>query len=605
MQSSLLQELFLKPLKSQKRRFAVILPALAMLSAADGSILLMIRGFTKALFQASVVRTVPLLELLPAKAQTLFPSWGGVDVERGTLALAVPAIILVAGFAKALASYLYQVNQQALALFMAKSYREKLFQALLSLPYVEIRRRPAGEWMSLIMNDVLLMQNRFTDIMTVLVKHTVTVVTGFAMLTFVHWPTALIILAISPVIAFGMGRTGKRIARYAEVFQRELSYIAGSVLDLRGRFDFIRAQRGEVREQQRFQKQNLSYYLLIRRSILVRSAFAPALEFLGFAIFAAAVYAIGSGLLGGFTPDLMMTFFVALGLMLRPLREIGEQLSRYHENRGVLENSLSTFRRLGELAKLAAAKAAPGATLSPRSGLSIRTIRAGMAGETRFKGKNLELAPGRAVAIIGPSGAGKSTLLKTLAGLVEPLEWDADCAWEEAAGRMSMVSQDPFLFDDSIGQNLTYGLSDAALPQEDELWRALATVNIDQEVRALDAGLATRLRAIGSNVSGGQLQRLVIARGLLRQKSIWLLDEATSAVDARSERDITQRLIQACHESKHALVAVTHRLTWLGSFDEVWFVEHGERTLVGPHAELLATPRYRDYCMAHAGAAEA
>ena len=78
-------------------------------------------------------------------------------------------------------------------------------------------------------------------------------------------------------------------------------------------------------------------------------------------------------------------------------------------------------------------------------------------------------------------------------------------------------------------------------PRPADVWKALATVNIDHEVRALPEQLATRLRAIGSNVSGGQLQRLVIARGLLRERPLWLFDEATSAIDARSERDITLR----------------------------------------------------------------
>ena len=92
------------------------------------------------------------------------------------------------------------------------------------------------------------------------------------------------------------------------------------------------------------------------------------------------------------------------------------------------------------------------------------------------------------------------------------------------------------------------------------------------------------------------MQRLVIARGLLRRKPIWLLDEATAAIDAKSERDITLRLTAACRETGHALLAVTHRLTWLSAFDEVWFVEKGELALAGAHADLLKDPRYRSYC---------
>ncbi len=594
----LVRELLVTPLLSQKKRFGVMVPALVAMAFGDGLFLTLMGGFTKALF-GDPTKTVRIAELLPSAVAKLFPVWGEREVDHWWLAGAVPAAIFLAGLLKTSATYFYQVNQQALALFMAKSYRERLFAAVVSLPYVEIKKRSAGEWMSLVMNDVMVLQNRFSDIMQVLVRHSFGITFGFVWLAIIHWRTAVVMLLLSPIIAFGMGRTGKRIARYAEAFQRELTRIAGSVLDLRARFDFIRAQGAEAFERRRFRAKNFAYYRMILKSIFVRSAFAPALELLGFSLFAVVVFLVGRGLLGDFTPEMMLRFFAALGLMLKPLKEVGEQLARYHETKGTLAQSLGTFQRLRELASLGKRPLTADAGLSGPAGLRVRKIRAGMAGETRFAAENLALEPGRAVAVIGPSGAGKSTLLKTLAGLVEPLEWDADLSWGEATGRMSMVSQDPFLFDDSLETNLTYGLSKARMPSDDELWNALESVNIGAEVRSWPEGLKTRLFAVGSNVSGGQLQRLVIARGLLRQKPMWLLDEATSAVDPASEKDITQRLIAACRQTGRALLAVTHRLTWLDQFDEVWFVEEGRVALSGPHAKLMQEPRYRDYCLAH------
>lgn len=592
----LVRELLVDPLLSQKKRFAVMMPALVALALGDGLFLLMMGSFTKALF-GDPGQAVPVRDLLPPAVMNFFPSWQDRAVDHLWLATAVPVAISVAGILKAGATYFYQVSQQALALFMAKSYREKLFAAVVSLPYVEIRKRSPGEWMSLVMNDVMVLQNRFSDVLQVLVRHSFGISIGFVWLLIIHWRTAVVMALLAPFIALGMGRTGKRIARYAEAFQRELTRIAGSVLDLRARFDFIRAQGAEGFEKRRFREKNVAYYRMILKSIFVRSAFAPALEFLGFGLFAAVVFLVGRGFLGDFTPEMMLRFFAALGLMLKPLKEVGEQLARYHETRGTLAQSIATFERLSELG----AKAPKSRTQPPTGtgGLRLKRIKAGMGAEARFSAENLALEPGRAVAVIGPSGAGKSTLLKTLAGLVEPLEWDADLSWDEATRRMSMVSQDPFLFDDSLGTNLTYGLDEAEKPSDDELWRALETVNIGGEVRSWPKGLETRLFAVGSNVSGGQLQRLVIARGLLRQKPMWLLDEATSAVDPHTERDITQRLIAACKESGRALLAVTHRLTWLDAFDEVWFVEGGKLALKGPHARLMQDSRYREYCLAH------
>ncbi len=595
----LVRDLFVAPLLSQRSRLVGIAGSLLVLALSEALFLLLVKGFIKALFTDATKTTVQLSDLLPAKAMSWAPALSGLEVASATLAVAVPIMILVAGWCKSLASYLYQLNQQALAIYLARTYREKLFRTLISLPYTEITKRQVGAWMSLIMNDVMLLQTRFTDIMTGLIKDTVATFACYVVLAIIHWPSALALFVLSPFIAFGMGRTGKRIARYAEVYQRELGAMAAAILDIRARLDFIRAQQGEAREKARFAAMNMAYFRMIRRSILVRSAFAPVLEFGGFAVFALSIYAIGSGYWGNFTPEVMLQFFVALGLLLRPLREMGEQLARFHETRGTLMNSLEVFSKLEAsqrplLQGETASQPLGISTLHPE-GLHIALIQAGMAGQVRFQSRGLRLIPGRSVAVIGPSGAGKSTLIKTLSGLVEPLGWEANLEWRTAVSLVSMVSQDPFLFDDSIVANLRYGLNPEQAPTEEMLWQALRTVNIDHEMQALPEQLSTRLRAIGSNVSGGQLQRLVIARALLRRRPIWLLDEATSAVDARSEKDITQRLIASCRDTGHALLVVTHRLTWLESFDEVWFVEAGTIALAGTHLALLADPRYQAF----------
>jgi|LauGreDrversion4_2_1035121.scaffolds.fasta_scaffold03876_2 subfamily B ATP-binding cassette protein MsbA len=599
----LVRELFLQPLAAQRHRIFGIVLSLIILSASQALFLLLVKGFIKALFQSQGVSQFSLLELLPEKSGHWLPQLKDVTITTENLSIAVPISILLAGLTKSLASYLYQLNQQGLALYLAKNYRERLFRALLGLPFVEICKKPVGAWMSLIMNDVMLLQSRFTDILTSLVRDSVAVVGCFVILSVVHWPSAVVLGVLSPLIAFGMGRTGKRIAKFAEVYQRELGRIAASLLDFRSRFDFIRSQQGESVEKSSFHAVNRAYYAMIRRSIMVRSAFAPVLEFFGFSVFAGAVYAIGHGYLGHFTPDLMLQFFVALGLLLRPLREIGEQLARYHETKGALASSIEVFEAMITHAQNDAV-ASPYPSLNKvqkQAVIKLTEIKAGMDGKCRFQAENLELNSGKTVAVIGPSGSGKSTLLKTLAGLAHPISWRSDCNWSEFASRVSMVSQDPFLFDDTLRENLIYGLETDQIPSDEEIWAALATVNIADEVKSWPLGLMSRLRAIGSNISGGQLQRLVIARAILRRRPFWLLDEATAAVDVRSERDITMRLIEASQREHRVMLAVTHRLTWLSAFDQVWFVEDGRVTMVGPHEDLLKHPRYRDYVAASGG----
>jgi ABC-type multidrug transport system fused ATPase/permease subunit len=585
----------------ERGRLVVIAGALAVLGAAQGLFLLLVKGFVQALFQGDG-QPVAVTTLLPESVLRYLPQWGGVYVAPATLAVAVPLAIAVAGLGKAIATYVYQWQQQSLALAVARDLRLALFERLLAQPYETIRGRSAGEWMSVVMNDVMFVQQRFSDIMTGLVRDSVILVACFVTLAFIHAPTAAVLVAVAPVIAWTMGRTGRRIARYAEAFQRELARLAAAFLDLRARFDFIRAQHGEAREKERFDALNVRYYRMIRRSILVRSAFAPVLEFVGFTLFAVCIYAIGRGIWGaGLTADVMMQFFVALGLLLKPLKEMGEQLTRLAESKGVLAQSEALLSVSSSPARLSAATAGVGdpsadARRARALGMTVRMVEAAQGGATRIKAHDISLSPGRTVAIIGPSGGGKSTLVKTLAGLLPPKTWDADVPWEELARQTSMVSQEPFFFDDTLSANLSYGSAPGQVPSEAAQREAVAAVGLGSELAAMPDGLATRVRALGSNVSGGQLQRLVIARGLLRQKPVLLLDEATSAVDAAAEQAITLGLIQRAKANQTVLVAVTHRLTWLASFDEVWFVEDGALKHKGGHADLLAHQRYREFC---------
>ena len=120
-------------------------------------------------------------------------------------------------------------------------------------------------------------------------------------------------------------------------------------------------------------------------------------------------------------------------------------------------------------------------------------------------------------------------------------------------------------------------------------------VNLEEAVRGLPQGLESRFNPLETNLSGGQIQRLVIARAILRRPSILMLDEATSAVDVATEHDISTRLIGTVHETGTILLAVTHRLRWLELYDQVWFVENGAVIMTGTHSKLMNNQRYRAF----------
>jgi ABC-type multidrug transport system fused ATPase/permease subunit len=213
---------------------------------------------------------------------------------------------------------------------------------------------------------------------------------------------------------------------------------------------------------------------------------------------------------------------------------------------------------------------------------------------------DLFINPGKTIAVVGPSGSGKSSLLRVLAGLVPPQKWQANVPWFELRTRSAMVSQTPFLFKDSLRKNLLYGFTATSDHTDAELsiWRALAAVNLDELIKSMPDQLDASFNPLDANLSGGQVQRLVIARALLRNPKLLLLDEATSAVDVASEFDITRRLVDDTKSQGRCLISVTHRLQWLSFYDEIWFVEAGRVIKQGPLNQMMEFDRFRRFLSA-------
>jgi ABC-type multidrug transport system fused ATPase/permease subunit len=339
------------------------------------------------------------------------------------------------------------------------------------------------------------------------------------------------------------------------------------------------------------------------------------LEFAGFFVFAGFVLAIDQQWIGGaVSPSgFAFQFLLALGFIVKPLREIGEQLAKYHETKGAVAKCLDLLHlSLSDVSHSFSPAGVAPAQLNLGIGVDFRRIQFCWPGGERsfdFHHSNLHstqagsyltsssnalrISSGQAIAVIGPSGSGKSTLLKILSGLARPDEWECSSAWEDFAAATALVPQQPYLFASSIRENISYGRSNCP---DETIWSALDMMEARGLVMGLPEGLGTPVSSLASTLSGGQTQRVVIARALLRDRPVLLLDEATSALDPSTEGAVLQSVIATVRRSGHALMAVTHRLQWLSLFDEIWFVEDGRISMHGPMDRLMENERFRQFC---------
>jgi ABC-type multidrug transport system fused ATPase/permease subunit len=217
-----------------------------------------------------------------------------------------------------------------------------------------------------------------------------------------------------------------------------------------------------------------------------------------------------------------------------------------------------------------------------------------------LRGVTLDAPPGQTIALVGSTGAGKTTVLSLLARFYEttsgtitidgiPIDTLAKSSLRE---RLAYVTQEPFLFNGTVRENLLLSKRDAS---DAELWTALTAAHAETFVRELPDGLDTNVGERGVKLSGGEKQRLSIARALLKNAPILLLDEATASVDSETERQI-QDALDHLMENRTAFV-IAHRLSTIQNADRIYVLEKGEVIEQGTHATLLAHGgKYAELC---------
>ncbi len=401
-------------------------------------------------------------------------------------------------------------------------------------------------------------------------------------------------LVVLPFVAWAIHSFSTRLRR---TFQQTLDNLgnltASAGQSLQG-LEVVQTHRGESARQADFDAENQRQEQLQVRSHVARLLPGPVIEVLA-AIGVGLVIWFGGGrvLSGELQPGELMAFLVAIGLMHMPLKGLSEMASNMQESLAGASRVFEVLDRNPEISG--------GTELLSTSCCEVEfdNVTVDYGDHRVLTGLDLRLVPGELVALVGASGSGKSTLVSLLSRIRDPTGGTIringvdlrSFTLDSLRRHVAVVSQHPILFDGTLRENLRLG---APMAGDEDLAEACRRAGLDELVDRLPGGFDTQLVAAGAQFSGGERQRLCIARALLIDAPILVLDEATSSIEPRAE-GLLHSALEPVFRARTTL-AIAHRLSTVQAADRIVVLENGAIVGGGRHEDLLLeNPAYRRF----------
>jgi subfamily B ATP-binding cassette protein MsbA len=579
------------------KRLTLTIGAMFLFALFSGFSIGMISPFLRVIFEGQPIDVVPAVS---APVPSGVGHWlDGLQLRLGALIEGATAIeslrrisvaIIAIFFLKSLFGYLQNFLMVSIEQLVIRDIRNELYGHLHDLPLRFFHDFRTGQLISRMTSDITLVRGVLTDGFANLIRHGFLVLVYLGVMIWSSWRLTLLSALVIPPITLVIVKVGKRLRKGNRSIQEYLGDLASLLQETITGIRVVKAFAMEEFEKRKFREKNLDYYRTFVKTERIGSLGRPLTEFLG-AIGAVVILWFGGREVletGSLSADRFFVFLAASLSLLSPFKVISNFNHLIQQGLVACERVFGILDTRPDVAE----PVEPIEAVGFEDRIELRGVGfAYTPDEPILREIDLTIRKGEIVALVGPSGAGKSTIADLIVRFFDPTEGEIlldgvdlrRLSTRSLRRLMGIVTQEVILFNDTIFNNIAYGLEEVP---EARVVEAAKAANAHEFILAMPEGYRTVVGERGVKMSAGQRQRIAIARAVLKNPPILIFDEATSSLDTESEL-LVQTAVQRLMKDRTTLV-IAHRLNTVHNADRIVVVDRGRIVESGTHFELIA-----------------
>lgn len=536
--------------------------------------------------------SIPNHEMLPDFVRHLIDKIN--SLQPIVLLNKIAIIFIILWLLKNLFEFLQTYFMNEVAQRVIRDVKNLIYRKLLSLSLDFYSVNSTGKLMSRVTYDAAVIRDSISTGLTDLIYQPIQLLIYIGLLLTIKlyfsisWAligisALLFLLVIYPVV-----RIGKRLKSISRQSQEKMGDITTTLHETISGIRVVKAFSMEDYEANKFSEQNQRFYKLTMKSVKRMSIVSPITEFVGVACVAIILWIAAKDIMSGaLSAGAFIAFLASMLSLMRPIKRLTNVYSINQQAMAAADRIFETLDAMPSVAEK------PGAPALPRisSVVEYKEIFFKYEDKEILRDINIKVKVGEVAAFVGPSGAGKTTLVNLLPRFYDPFKGSIkidgydirDCAIKSLVDQIGIVTQETILFNDTVSANIAYGSGKGDM---DKIIKAAKIANAHDFIEKLPAGYGTIIGERGFRLSGGEKQRLAIARAVYKDPPILILDEATSQLDTESEV-LVQEAIDRMMKNRTVFV-IAHRLSTIKHATVIYVLENGRIVEQGAHDELIS-----------------